>query len=418
LAKREVPWKLFDAADAVGGRVRTDVHPDGFLLDRGFQVFLDSYPEAKKVLDYKALRLRAFEPGALTRIDHVDATHLLVDPFRRPLRAVAVAFSAAATTKDRWLVAKLRREVTRGEADKVLTNEEPRSMRDFLRDYGFSDRIIESFFRPFFGGVFLDRSLSTSAKLFLWLFRLFSVGSASLPAEGMGAIPTQLAAAAERLGSGEIRLKTTVDAVFGDSVTIDGQTVAASATVLATDRNAAADLLKDRVPKDFNTLALRETLTFYFAADKPLYRDNLLYLAGDDHHARPINTIAQLSVAQPSYAPDGKVLISVNVVDVPEHHQEYRILGLVRNGLVHLFGNKARQLTHLRTYHVQQALPSQTPPTMKEVHKPTDLSNGLYVAGDYRDTASINGAMLSGRRAAEAVMDRLGVRPKPAASAG
>ena len=396
---------LLDAADAPGGRVRTDRHPDGFLLDRGFQIFLDSYPEAAAVLDLEALNLQPFEPGALTRLHGVDRWLPIVDPFRRPSRAVAVALSPAATFKDKWLVAKLRRDVHRGDLERLLADAEQRSTLDFLRGYGFSDTIIETFFRPFFGGVFLDRSLSTGARLFRWLFRLFSVGNACLPAAGIEAIPRQVAA---RLKRCDQRMNTRVRSVGDDGSVVleNGERLEGAAVVVATEATAAAALLGDRLPGERRPM--RRTATLYFAAVAPVVADNLLLLGGGDAKAAsPVNTIAQLSVAAPSYAPEGQHLLSVSVVDVPDKGEvdAAKLLDDVRRGLGVLVGSDAATaLRHLRTYVVDDALPSQPPPALADVHKPAKLADKLFVCGDHLDTASLNGAMLSGRRAAEAVL--------------
>jgi len=81
LLKAEIPFLLLEASDAPGGRVRTD-EADGFLLDRGFQVYLDAYPEAGKVLDLPALDLRPFSPGAI--VFRRGKMHRVMDVFRRP----------------------------------------------------------------------------------------------------------------------------------------------------------------------------------------------------------------------------------------------------------------------------------------------------------------------------------------------
>ncbi|MGA1525128.1 MAG: FAD-dependent oxidoreductase, partial [Planctomycetota bacterium] len=86
LSAAGVPVRVLDAADAVGGRVRTDV-VEGFRLDRGFQVLQTAYPEARRALDYGALELRPFEPGALVRV--AGRFVRVVDPWRRPLGALA-----------------------------------------------------------------------------------------------------------------------------------------------------------------------------------------------------------------------------------------------------------------------------------------------------------------------------------------
>ena len=64
LQKAERDYTILEASDRIGGRIKTDEY-NGFLMDRGFQVFLTAYPEARKILDYNTLELRAFNPGAV-----------------------------------------------------------------------------------------------------------------------------------------------------------------------------------------------------------------------------------------------------------------------------------------------------------------------------------------------------------------
>ena len=384
---------IFEAGDDVGGRVRTDRH-EGFLLDRGFQVHNDAYPEARDVLDHEALDLKPFGPGALTLAGGGAGLQAAIDPFRRPAALPRLLASRAATAGDALRVYALRREVLKTDPDALLTGGPDVATLDYLHARGFSTRVIESFFRPFFGGVFLDRSLSTSGRLFRWLFRLFAAGNACVPAAGMGQIPRQLR---RRLRSTEVRLNAPVEAVRPDGVTLaDGGEVAASAVVVACDPPAAARLLGEPTPP------MRHTATSYFDADGPPRDENLLLLSGDRYDAADaVNTVAQLSVAAPSYAPPGRTLLSVSLVgdDLPADPDV--LAAMASAGLRRLFGVTPR---HLRTYRVDNALPRQTPPL--DPHRPAERPDGLLVAGDWRDTASINGALLSGRRAAEAVLAR------------
>ena len=395
-----VDCTLLEASDGVGGRVRTD-RVDGFLLDRGFQVYLDSYPEAKSVLDHAALDLRKFEPGAYVRLKTQDKLAQLVDPSRRPEHAFATAFSAAATVGDKARVAKLR--VTVGGDIEALLNEPPGSTQQYLRDYGFSETVIESFFRPFYGGVFLDKSLATSSRLFLWLFRLFATGNACLPAKGMGEIPAQIAASL----TSRIRLDTAVEAVDGREVTLGGgEKLAGRAVVVATEATAAAALLAGRLPADFNDRPPQSSTTLYYAADHSPLKDNLLVLNGTGDGG-PVNSVAVLSDAAATYAPAGQALLSVSVVGEAEA-DDAALDDLVRAHLAKLLPEATvAEYRHLRTYRVAYSLPDSRPPALERPHKSTSLGGGLYLCGDHRDTASINGAMLSGRRAAEAVVASL-----------
>ena len=401
LREAGVACTIFEASDGVGGRVRTD-ELDGFKLDRGFQVYLDSYPEAGRVLDHDALDLKKFKPGALVKVAGRDDFESLVDPLRVPRKSLKVAISQAATFGDKWRVASLRAKVSKGEAESLL-EEKPGSTQQYLRDFGFSETVIETFFRPFFGGVFLDKSLSTSSRLFLWLFRLFGSGSACLPAGGMGQIPRQIA---NSLDGVDVRLNTFVESIDGREIVVGGTKLSGRAVVVATEAPAAAALLNGRLPKDFNERPPQSSTTLYFAADAPPTGENYLILNGTDDDG-PVNTIAAISNAAPSYAPEGQHLVSVGVVGLAVDDDD-SLETRVRQHLTKLLP-KSDMTTwrHLRTYRVGYALPDQRPPALERPHKSADLGGGLFLCGDHRDTASINGAMLSGRRAAEGVVRAL-----------
>ena len=388
---------VLEAADGVGGRVRTD-RVDGFLLDRGFQVYLDSYPEAKRALDHAALDLRSFQAGALVKLAGRDGLVPLVDPLRVPKKSLTTALSPAATFADKWHVATLRAKVGRGEAETLL--ETPAgSTQQYLRDYGFSETVIESFFRPFYGGVFLDGSLATSSRLFLWLFRLFATGSACVPAKGMGEIPRQIAASLKA----DLRLDTPVERVDGREVTLGGgRKLSGRAVVVATEAPVAATLLTGRLPADFNDRPPQSSTTLYYAADRPLTGDNLILLNGTGDKG-PVNTVADLTAAAPSYAPAGRTLLSVAVIGDLDGGEP-----AVRRHLAKLLPESdVAGWQHLATYRIAYSLPDSRPPALERPHKSASLGDGLFLCGDHRDTASINGAMLSGRRAAEAVVAAL-----------
>lgn len=183
--------------------MRTD-EVDGFLLDRGFQVFLSAYPEARRILDLEALDLRPFRAGAL--VMRGGRRRRLMDVFRCPRYLLETAMQPIGTVWDKLLVAKLRHWVRRSSVDDIAARDD-RATEDYLRDYGFSEGMIDGFFRPFYGGIFLERELRTSSRMFEFTFKMFAEGSATLPAGGMSAIPRQLAA---RLPRGSIRLNTRV----------------------------------------------------------------------------------------------------------------------------------------------------------------------------------------------------------------
>ena len=206
--------RVFEASDGVGGRVRTDVH-DGFLLDRGFQVFLDTYPQTRKLLDLEALDLKAFEPGAL--IYRGGRLHRLMDVFRRPASAWSSLTAPVGSLSDKLRVGWLRMKLLNSSFEAIAARED-RTTESYLREFGFSETIIDRFFRAFYGGIFLERELRTSSRMFEFTFKLFGRGSATVPANGMGEIPKQLAS---RLPHGTIQLNQAVKTVGIDSITLE-----------------------------------------------------------------------------------------------------------------------------------------------------------------------------------------------------
>ncbi len=211
---RVVNVLVLEASDGVGGRVRTDRHR-GFLLDRGFQVYLDAYPQAGQELDLDSLDLHRFRPGALVFIG--GELHRLMDPFRCPVEALSSAFAPVGSLRDKLLTAKLRNQI-RHLSVAEIESRPARSTAERLRQFGFSERMIDEFFRPFYGGIFLESELRTSSRMFDFTFKMFSEGAATLPAGGMGAIPEQLAA---RLVAGTIQLGARVASIRPDGVGLD-----------------------------------------------------------------------------------------------------------------------------------------------------------------------------------------------------
>ena len=203
-----------------------------------------------------------------------------------------------------------------------------------------------------------------------------------------------------------MRLKTCAESIEPGAVRLtDGTRVRARAIVVATEAPAAAELLGDRVPTNLENRPPRHSTTLYFALPTPPTERNLLMLSGERFaETSPVNSVAVLSNAAPSYAPPGSALLSVSVVGLP-HADDGTLIEEVTRGLkVFMTNDQVRSLRHLKTYRIWYALPNQSPPEMETPHKSADLGDGIFVCGDHRDTASINGAMLSGRRAAEAVL--------------
>ncbi|MBL9163087.1 MAG: FAD-dependent oxidoreductase [Planctomycetaceae bacterium] len=392
LKQRGVSFLLVEASDGIGGRIRTDLVA-GFRLDRGFQVFLTSYPEAKQRLDYEALQLRPFLPGALVR--HGEKFHLLTDPWRRPFAAMRSLASPIGSFADKWRVARLRSRSLHGSDEDQFRDPELTTLQS-LQDAGFSNSMIDRFFRPFLGGVFLDPDLRTSSRMLHFTFRMFSLGSACLPADGMEAIPRQLASA---LPPSAIRLNARVVRVQAGAVSLEsGEQLNARAVVVAVDGAAAARLLGDAISS-----AGQGVTCLYFAARRPPVEQPILVLNGE--RRGPINNLCVPTLVAPSYGPGDASLVSATVLGITENAE--RLLAEVRQQLGDWFGPVARDWHHLRSYCIPYALPQQFPPALDVPQRPVRWQPGVYVCGDHRDNASIQGAMVSGRRAANAVLEDL-----------
>ncbi len=392
LQQAGVNCTVLDASDGVGGRIRTD-EVDGFLLDRGFQVFLTSYPEAQRILDFPSLRLKAFQPGALVR--YGGRFHELTDPWRRPWAAIRSLYSPIGTWGDKLRVARFRNRVMQGTIQDQLARPETTTL-DALRTAGFSEPMIDRFFRPFLGGIFLDADLTTSSRMLYFVFRMFSSGIACLPAAGMEAIPRQIA---DRLHPRTVQLNSPVATVEPTRVRLSsGQEIETQAVVVASDGPSAAELLDTSEP-----VPGQGVTCLYFAASTPPVDRPILLLNGESRG--PINNLCVPTSVASSYGPAGQSLISVTVLGIVEYAD--RLLSDVTDQLRDWFGVQVDRWSHLRTYSIPYALPSQPSQALKEPERPVRWKPGLYVCGDHRDNASIQGAMTSGRRAAIAVLEDL-----------
>jgi phytoene dehydrogenase-like protein len=396
-AGREV--LLLEASDGVGGRVRTDL-VDGFRLDRGFQILLTAYPEAQQLLNYSALNLKTFRSGALIH-DGTNGWMKLLNPLREPLSVFQTLTSPVGSLADKLKIVSLLRR-TQSLPLEELFRQSATTTLTFLRDQGFSEIMIEQFFRPFFGGVFLEDELRTSSNFFEFCFRMFYTGDAAIPALGMGEIPAQLAA---RLRPDSIRLNTPVARVSqtDDLVTLaSGEVIPASAVVVAVDAAPAARLLGLSEPAltDFT-----HTTCTYFAmpdAHKPVVKNGDKLLLLNAKRSGAVHNLAVLTDVAPDYAPAGQHLVSVSTQGM-DRVDEAALTARIRQEMTDWFGESVSQWRHLRTYHLPQALPAFGPETPT---KPLQLAPNLFQCGDQTAYPSLNAAMQTGRQCAVAVGSR------------
>lgn len=386
---------VFEAADGVGGRVRSDVI-DGFILDRGFQVLLTAYPAAKRRFDYAALDLQAFAPGV--RIHVGGNAHRIGDPYREFSSVFATLTAPVFSMNDLTRLMFWRRAVTRPSGPTVAARGQG-TTRALLEALHFSPRSVERFFVPFLSGVFFDDALETSSRLTELVFRCFFTGDVALPAAGMGALPAQLAAP---LGT-QVRLNTPVAALTETDRHVavrfaGGDTVHAEQVIVATDPPAANALLDGTLLGDVPPG--RAATTVYFVADEaPTVARTLdLGVAAEG----PITTCAVVNNIAPSYAPDGRALLAVSTLGTG--HDPGELDAAMRTQLAGWYGPQVHDWEQLAVYDIAYAQPRQRPDDLAALQRNVALSRRLYVAGDHRDTATIQGALVSGGRAARALL--------------
>ncbi|RLK11994.1 protoporphyrinogen oxidase [Micromonospora sp. M71_S20] len=387
LHRAGVPWRLLEAGGRLGGRVATDA-VDGYLLDRGFQVLNTAYPRLGALLDVDRLRLGHFTSGVLVR--RGDRLARLVNPLREPTGAPGTALAGVGSLLDRLRFAALATGCATLPKGRLLAAPET-STEAALRRAGLSDAIIEELLRPFLSGVLVDRELETSSHVLAMVLRSFARGRIGLPAEGMAALPH---AVADPLPAELIDLDTPVAEVAPGRVRTQAGDLRCRAVVVAVDPPAATTLLPG-----LPAVRTHSYTTYYHSTQEPPLDEPILLVDGDRREI-VANTVV-VSRAAPTYAPDGRHLVATSVVG-PSAPPE----PTVRAELTRLYGRSTADWTHLTTVSIPDALPA-APPPQGRLRKPVALGEGLFVAGDHRDSPSIQGALASGWRAAGAVLSEL-----------
>jgi hypothetical protein len=383
---------VLEASDAAGGRVRTD-EVDGFLLDRGFQVFLTAYPEAKRLLDYDALELCRFDPGAL--ILNKKGITRMGDPTRQPASLFSTVFSSAATFADKLRILRLKIKLSRKTIEEIFAEQEITTAA-YLQNAGFSEKIMSRFFQPFLSGVFLEGELSTSSRMFEFVFKMFSEGDAAVPAKGMGMIPLQLA---ESLSPGELLFNQRVWALE-DSIatTTTGEVYQGNYILIATDQ------LRFPIPLQQTVNCYRSVTNIYFTAAKKPFELPLITL--NSTPGRLVNNIAVMNRISPRYSGNEDALISLSLIGNHSSISEPALCASVINELKYWYPD-AINWKHLKTYHIAYALPDDDRVGNEPVYKAMRLNGNTFVCGDHLMNGSINAALKSGRLAAEAIINTM-----------
>ena len=389
---------VFEQDDTIGGRVKTR-YIDGFTLDRGFQVLFTDYPAAQTLLNYDALDLRIFSPGAI--MARPGERSVLGDPRRDPRSVLASVTNSAVSLNDIVRAVKLWRQLRRKHADHIFPGTD-QSILEYLTKWGFSQTVIDEFIRPFYGGITLDPSLSTSSAIFEYTAKMLVSGDIAVPADGMIAIPNQLAIDARESGA-TISTGMRVERLEsnGDTATVEttDSTITADAVVVATDPPTARSLTGvESIPSTG-----RGCITQYYSLPSSINlrtkRRLLLNTTGEGP-----NHVADMSTVAPEYAPaDDQLLAATYLGERTEDNAQ--LAATTKQTLAGWYPEyNLDELTPIHTDRISFAQFDQPPGVHAHLPASDDPSFPIYLAGDYTQWSSIQGALQSGIDAAEKII--------------
>jgi Flavin containing amine oxidoreductase len=360
-----IPYHIFEASDRVGGRVRTE-YEGGYQFDAGFQVFLEGYDEFAGLVDFADLELGYFYSGAFLYDNQIALK--LGNPLKEGLASLLPAMGGWATWGDKLKVLSLYLEGRRSGYPVKLTGQ---STEAFLLESGFSPTILRRFFRPFMGDVFLDRELRADAGFFLYLLQKFAQSRASLPKNGMQAIPDLIA---KGLAAGSISFHSRLDAQAGEL-------------------SRFSHIVETAPAKD--TLdGFAFTMTLYFGGSIERNPGNVLMLNVQDELVRNASILSEV---QPAYAPSGQNLLSVTVDPSAARYAGAALSAKVLEKVSEWVGDVS-DLRLLRYFEIPHALPRHS---LGLTETPFAVTGNVISCGDAYAYPSLNGAAYSGRKVAE-----------------
>ena len=390
LNKKGFEVRIIEATDRAGGRIKTDII-DGFRLDRGFQVLLTEYPETKALLDYDKLKLKRFLPGATVLYD--GGQFEIADPFRRPSALFATVFAPVGSLKDKINTFFLKNRLINISVDNIFKQPETDTVTK-LKKYGFSKKMIELFYKPFFSGIFLENDLKTSSNMFDFVMKMFSEGDAAIPELGMEEIPKQLVA---MLPEGSIIYNSKVTSIENDKIICEnGQQFQTDKIIIATEATGFASNYISTNKQHFNQV----TNVYFEAKIAPI--DKAVVVLNAAANKKWANNITVMTNISKKYAPENKILIAVSYNGIPDINDE-TLSENIKTELKTWFGKSVNDWQMIKTYRIKYALPNQD--NIKNDLEIVDLkiNENLFICGDHLMNGSINAAMKSGRLVAELI---------------
>lgn len=384
--------KILEASDRAGGRIKTDL-VNGFRLDKGFQVLLTEYPECKALLDYEKLNLKTFLPGATVLYD--GGQFEIADPFRRPSATFSTLFAPVGSIKDKINTLFLKSKLLKISIPKIFEQKEVSTLSQ-LSDYGFSDKMINRFYKPFFSGIFLENNLATSNRMFDFVMKLFSEGNAAIPALGMEEIPKQLVAL---LPENTIQYNIKVSKIENNTIySENGQNFKSDKIIIATE---ASSFARNYIPES-QTEAHQVTNVYFEATSTPTNKAVVILNASENK--KWVNNITFMSNVSKEYAPKDKVLISVSCNGISELEDEI-LANNMKSELKKWYGNQVESWKLLKVFKINYALPNLKLLKDELLESDYKINDNLFICGDHLLNGSINAAMKSGRIVAQCIKD-------------
>jgi len=374
---------ILEATDCVGGRVKSDRESE-LPIDHGFQVLLTDYPEAQKYLDFDSLDLIRFKPGSV--IFQNRKQQKIGDP-RRAISFLWPTLTASiGTFNDKLRILKLSNKLKKKSIEDIFLTPEISTL-DYLRGLGFSNMFIDSFFQPFFAGIFLEEKLETSSRMFEFVYKMFGTGYATIPRNGIQAIPKQLAA---QLSKTTFRFNALVTQIENKTVHLDnGEKLVADQIIIATDSSSIANTNKKSKVK------WKSCYNIYLESESSVFNQAIIGLFPNKDLL--VNNFHYLS----DVFGGNKEILSVTVV---KSHtlSESEMVQKVKNELEQYCNIKTKAL--IKLFHIKKALPDLSQLKYEPLIDDLIINDVVYCCGDHLANGSLNAAMASGRLVAEQII--------------
>ncbi len=377
---------IIERDNHIGGRLQTK-KVKGYQVDVGFQVLLEAYPKLQEYAKLDQLQLKSFEPGASIYLN--SKWEVLGDFTRSPKLIFRTLSSSIGSIKDKLKIFKLSQSLKKKSIEEIFNSPDLKTI-DYLKDYGFSEAIIDSFFIPFFGGIFLEDELKTSSRMFEFIYKMFSEGKVSIPKNGIATLPKHLAG---QFKNTEIWLNTTVKEVRSDKILLENdKAIHSDYTIIATEANNLVSNLKNQ------KTSWHCCDNLYFITPEIKIDSNFIGLLPQKDAL--INNI--VFIEEKKAKKEGQYLLSVTVVKKHDFNQE-ELIKKIRKELKSYVG--IQELEFLTHFYIPKALPILQPVENDIMPSETLLKDGIFLAGDQMLNASVNAAMLSGERAAMGIIE-------------